>query len=67
MGRLYPKQHGTMGRSLMKKMNTIEAAKKLGIDIPEHIILTKNDWKDLFITLAKFKFRVLLRHYGEPR
>ena len=49
-----------------KPTNIREAAKLIGIHIPEEIVLTKHEWEDLYITLAKFKFRVLLRYYSQP-
>jgi len=44
---------------------TIEAAKLIGISIPEEIVLTKHEWIDLYMTMARFKFRVLQRYYTQ--
>ena len=44
----------------------ITDAKKMGIKIPKDIVLTKEEWKDLYVTLADFKSRVMSRRKDTP-
>ena len=44
----------------------ITDAKKIGIKIPKDIVLTKEEWKDLYVTLADFKSRVMSRRKDAP-
>lgn len=40
--------------------------KQVGIEIPRQIVMTKDDWKDFYSTLARFKDRLLKRHGFHP-
>ena len=48
-------------------MEDLEYMKQVGIELPKEITLTKEDWKDFYTALAKFKVRVMKRHGLDPR
>ena len=43
-------------------MEDYDLFKEIGIEFPRDFVFTKEDWKDFFVTLSKFKFRTLKRH-----
>ena len=48
-------------------MDDWEYLKQVGIEIPKQITLSKMDWKDFYITLSKFKARLMKRHGYHPK
>ena len=48
-------------------MKDWEFLKQVGIEIPRQITLTKDEWKDLYATMAEFKGRVMRNHGYHPK
>jgi hypothetical protein len=47
-------------------MSDIEYLKQVGIEFPVDLEFTKTDWHDFYVTLSKFKIRVMQRHNIDP-
>ena len=43
-----------------------EYLKKVGFTLPKDIVLTKEEWMDLYVTLCRFKVRVMLSRGRNP-
>lgn len=48
-------------------MQDFKLFKEIGIGFPKGFQFTKNDWKDFYTTLSKFKQRTLRRHGINPK
>lgn len=47
-------------------MKDFEYLKQVGIALPKDFVLSKDDWKDFYVTLAEFKYRILTRQGIDP-
>jgi len=47
-------------------MEAYELFTEIGISFPKDFIFSKDDWKDFYITLSKFKHRALKRQGIDP-
>ena len=54
------------GESMICQNIEVEYLKKVGFDLPKDVTLTKEEWKDLYITLCRFKVRVMLSRGRNP-
>lgn len=44
----------------------LEYLKKVGFNLSKDIVLTKEEWMDLYVTLCRFKVRVMLSRGRNP-